>query len=92
MPERVMIPVYSENESRRKPAKITLLREKCQELYDAGLARWNSPKQTVLIMKKLDAEMYRPAPSLNPNEKVMDDFVIGKPYAVAIIESWAFAA
>ncbi len=80
--------VRSTNESKRTPPKTFLPRSAAQELYDAGLATWNN-RATVLTMKKIEAEMWRPAPSLKPNERVMSDFVLGKSYAVAIMESWA---
>jgi hypothetical protein len=64
---------------------------KALELETDGCAEFNK-KRTVLIMKRLESEMYRPAPSLKPNVRTMDAFVEGKPYAVAIINSWAFAA
>jgi hypothetical protein len=85
------VAVYSVNESLRSPARCFMPRAQAQELYVSGLAKWNK-KGTVLILQKKSAEMFRTARSLNPNERVMFDFVIGKIYAIRIVESWAFAA
>jgi hypothetical protein len=83
--------VRNVNESKRSPAKTFMPREQAQELYEAGLATWNK-KGTALTLKKRDYDMYKPALSLHPNERVMMDFVMGKVHAVAIIDKWKFAA
>jgi hypothetical protein len=83
-----MVIVRNVNESKRTPPKQFMARESAEDLYAAGLATWND-KRSVLTLKKKSAEMYKTARSLKPNLRVMEDFVMGKPYAIAIIEKWA---
>lgn len=85
------VPVYSINESRREKAKASIPRTEAEAYVADGIAKWNK-KQTVLIMQKLDFQMASVAPSLKPNIRVMDAYVEGKPHAVAIINSYKFAA
>lgn len=82
------VPVYSKNSDRRSPASYCIPREKCEELVIDGCASWNK-KQTVLIMNRLEAEMYRPDLSLTPG-RVMNEFVDGDPLAVAIIDAYKY--
>jgi hypothetical protein len=61
--------------------------ETAREMVDAGQAKW-SKNYKHIIRTKLRAEMHKPAPSLSPNIRVMDQYIEGKPHAVAIIDAY----
>lgn len=84
------VPVYSINESRREKAKSSIPRTEAEAYVADGVAKWNNPKQTVLIMQRLDFQIPGVAPSLKPNIRIMDAYVEGKPHAVAIINSYRY--
>jgi hypothetical protein len=82
------IPVYSLGQDRRKAASYCIPPTKALELETDGCAKFND-KRTVLIMQRLEAEMWKPSLSLTPG-KAINDFVDGIPEAVAVINSYAF--
>lgn len=88
-----MIAVHAANKSGRGKPEFFLPYEAAKEMVDARLAKWNK-RGTFINLMKTEKEMPRPALSLSPNVKVMEDFVEGKPHAVAIIDAYAprFAA
>jgi hypothetical protein len=90
MPETVqMVALHRLGGNGRGRPECFVTHETAQDMVDAGHADWNK-KQKFITRTKLSKEMYKPAPSLKPNVRIMDAFVEGKPYAVAIINSWAY--
>lgn len=84
-----MVAVHACNKSGRGKPEFFLPYEAARDLVDARMAKWNK-KGTFINLLKVTAEMHKSARSLKPNQQTMDDYCEGKPYAIAIIESYKF--
>jgi len=90
MPETVkMVAVFPVNSNGRGKADAFVTYETAREMVDARLATWSKGCKYLKLAKKTN-EMFKTAPSLKPNVRIMDDYCEGKPYAVEIIESYKF--
>jgi hypothetical protein len=78
--------VRNVNESKRSAPKTFMTRDSAEELYEAGLATWNT-KHTALTLKTVSATMVL-AQSLKPGARVIFAYTEGKPHAVAIINAY----
>ena len=84
-----MIPVYCEGDNRRAPANDYINPEGAEALVTSGVARWSSPKQTVVVVKRTRGEIKLRDLSCQMGPGVTQAVIEGSRYHEAMLQGWA---
>jgi hypothetical protein len=89
MPAKMYACHYADVRDGRGIPECFLPAETVYAMIEAGQAEWGNPKKMNWVrFRKIKNEIPKTARSLKPGLSVMDGYVMGDTFDVAIIESW----